>query len=285
MEHILIVNSNPQTRTMLQSNLTKAGYGISVAEKGEIALEKIKNDLPDVVLLEASMPDMTGFQICQRLLDVPQSDLVYIIMLSTGPKDELKARGLDKGPDEYVADLFDTQKLLTRIRAGLDTISAKRNAVIDPLTKLYNQNFFSTYLAQEVTKAKRYQYHIALIMGEIDHFKRINETSGEQGGDAVLVEIGRILRRSCRRSDIPVRWDGEEFVILFHETELIDGMMIAERIRETIESYEFEGVGHLTASFGVATLTTNRHELIKRAMLGLDQAKKGGGNKVVFMNK
>jgi diguanylate cyclase (GGDEF)-like protein len=281
MNRILIVENNPKMREMLRRHLTEAGYEVSEAENGEKALGKIKNDLPDVVLLDMMMPDMTGFQICQRLLSTPQSDLVYIIMLTPAAGTDHRVQGLDKGADDYVVKPFEIQDLLARIRIALRTVSKKRDAVIDSLTKLYNKTFFNAHFAQEVSKAQRYQRHLALIMGDIDHFKRINDTYGHLAGDAVLVEIGKILRRHCRRSDIPVRWGGEEFAILLPETDLMGGMMLAERIRQTIESHQFEGVEHLTISFGAAVLTTNREELIKRANASLSEAKRSGRNKVV----
>jgi two-component system cell cycle response regulator len=285
MERILIVDDNPETRAMLRRHLTTEGYKILEAETGEMALEKIKTDLPEVVLLEMMLPDMTGFQICHQLLSTPQSDLVYIILLTTVAGIDYKSWDLDKGADNYVTKPFDIQELLARIRVGLATVKQKQEAVMDPLTKLYNKDFFRTHLAQEVSKAQRYQHHLSLIIGDIDHFKRINDTYGHSVGDAVLVEIGKILRRHCRRSDISVRWGGEAFAILLPETDLMGGMMFAERLCQAIESHQFEGIDQLTASFGVAILTTNRQELIERAELGLSEAKQSGGNKVVFTNK
>jgi len=285
MERILIVDDNPETRAMLRRDLTQAGYEVFEAENGKMALEKIKNDLPEVVLLQMMLPDMTGFQVCHQLLSTPQSDLVYIIMLTSVAGIDYKSWNLDKGADDYVTKLSDLQVLLARIRAGLDIVKKKREAVLDPLTKLYSKDFFNTHLAQEVSKAQRYQRQLALIMGDLDHFNRINETYGHAVGDAVLVEIGKILRIHCRRSDLPVRWGGEEFAILLPETDLMGSMMLAERLCKAIEAHHFEGIDQLTASFGVAILTRNRQEFIERAELSLSEAKKNGRNRVVFTNK
>ena len=285
MERILIVEDNPEKRALLSRDLTQEGYEISEAENGKMALETIKNDLPDVVLLEMMLPDMSGFQVCHQLLNTPQSDLVYIIMRTTVAGIDYKSWNLDKGADDYVTKLSDLHDLLARIRAGLDIVKKKREAVLDPLTKLYNKDFFNTHLAQEVSKAQRYQRQLALIMGDLDHFKRINETYGHAVGDAVLVEIGKILRIHCRRSDLPVRWGGEEFAILLPETDLMGSMMLAERLCKAIEAHHFEGIDQLTASFGVAILTKNRQEFIERAELSLSEAKKNGRNRVVFTNK
>lgn len=281
MERVLIVDGNPQPRTMLKQHLTQAGYKTSEAETGEKALEHIKNELPEIVLLDVMMPDMTGFQICQQLLSTPQSDLVYLIMMSAVPEIDHKMRGFDKGADDYIAKPIDMKVLLSQIQKGLECVREKRDTVLDSLTKLYTKPFFHAYFAQEVSRAQRYHHRLSLILGDIDHFNQLNETHGRSVGDSILVSLGEILRKHCRRSDIPVRWGGEEFAILAPETELMGGMMLAERIRQTIESFEFQEVGHLTISFGVATLTSNREDLIKRAETSLKDAKKSGRNKVV----
>lgn len=281
MEKILIVDDSAKIRKMLRRHLRKAGYEVSEARNGEMALEEIKKKLPDVVLLDVIMPDMTGFEVCQRLRSTPQSDLVYIIMVTGVTTHEHKVEGLDKGADDYVTKPFNIDELLARIRVGIRTVKKKRDAVIDPLTKLYNRNFFDVHLGQEVSKVQRYQHPLSLIIGDIDHFKRINDTYGHLVGDIVLTEFGKILRMHCRQSDIPVRWGGEEFAILLPETGLKGGIVLAERIRQTIETYPFKDVGHITASFGVASLTGNRQELIERADSALYKAKKSGRNKVV----
>jgi diguanylate cyclase (GGDEF)-like protein len=285
MEQILIVTSNSEIRSTLQVHLTQAGYGISEAENGKIAIEKIKSDLPDVVLLDDMLSDTTGFQVCQRLLSIPQSDLVYVVMLTTIAGIEYKIKGLDRGADEYVTKPFEVEDLLNRIREGLRRLRKKKNAVIDPLTKLYNKYFFSTHLAQEAFKTQRYQHHLSLIMGNIDDFKHVNNTYGHSASDAVLVEIGKLLRKNCRQSDILACWGGEEFAMLLPETDLMGGMVLAERIRQVIESHQFKDVDYLTASFGVATLTTDRQELIDRANLGLHEAKEKGMNRVISTDK
>lgn len=285
MERVLIVDGNSQSRTMLTQHLSQAGYETSEAETGEKALEHIKNELPEIVLLDVMMPDMTGFQVCQQLLSTPQSDLVYIIMMSAVPEIDHKMRGFDKGADDYIAKPVDMKVLLSQIQKGLERVKEKRDTVLDSLTKLYTKSFFNAYFAQEVSRAQRYHHRLSLILGDVDQFAQINETYGRSVGDAILVTLGGIFRKYCRRSDIPVRWGGEAFAILAPETELMGGMMLAERIRQTIATCEFQAVGHLTISFGVATLTTNREDLIKRAEMSLKDAKSSGKNKVVSATK
>lgn len=278
MKKILLVDGDPQTRIAIRQQLSDEGYEVSEAENGEIAVEKIKNELPEVVLLDVMLPDMTGFQICQQVLSTPQSDLVYFIMMSIVPEVDHRVRGFEKGADEYISKPVNMQELVGRVKEGLERISTRREAAIEPLTKLYNHSFFRVYLAQEVIRAQRYHHALTFIMGDIDTPDQIAE---KPDGNTVLEEIGEILRKHCRRSDIPVRWEDEKFGVLAHETDLMGGMMLAERIRQTIETSQLAGDAQLTMSFGVATLKTNKEDLIKWAKTSLEKAQKTGGNKVV----
>ena len=282
MEKILIVDDNPKTRKMLRRHLMKAGYECSEAENGEKALEEVKTNLPGVVLLDVMMPDMSGFDVCRELHNAPQGTLIYIIMLTGLTAGEDLVQGLDMGADDYITKPFDVSELLARIRVGVRTVQKKRDAVIDALTKLYNKSFFSIHLSQEVYAAERYNHPLSLIIGDIDHFKHVNDTYGHLIGDSVLIEIGLILRMHCRQSDIPVRWGGEEFAILLPETDLTGGITFAERIRQIIEFHQFEGVLQITASFGVADLKVDGQDLMHRADSALYDAKKQGRNRVVF---
>lgn len=281
MGKILIVDDNPKTRKMLRRHLTKAGYEPFEAENGKMALEEVKKNVPHIILLDVMMPDMTGFEVCERLRSALQNDLIYIIMLTAAAGSEDKVEGLDKGADDYVTKPFDIDELLARIRLGLRSIQKRRGAIIDALSELYTRDFFNLYLVQEVERAQRYKRQLSLILIDLDHFKQINDTYGHLVGDSALAQTSRILRMHCRETDIPVRWGGEEFAILLPETDLAGAIVFAERLRQAIEAYQFETAGHITASFGVTGFNTDEQDLLTRADAALYKAKKEGRNRVV----
>jgi two-component system, cell cycle response regulator len=287
MSKILIVDDNVKTRKMLRRHLIKEGYEVSEAENGKMTLEKIRDELPEVVLLDVMMPDMTGFDVCQQLRKTPQYELIYIIMLTALTGSEYKIEGLDKGADDYVTKPFDISELFARIRVGERTAIKKREATIDGLTKVYNRNYFEMYLAQEVSRTKRYKRELSLIITDIDYFKRINDTYGHLTGDTVLQEFAQIMMQQCRRSDLIARFGGEEFIILLPETPLKGGIIVAERMCQRIAAHTFQEVEHITASFGVASLITDGdgREMLRRADSALYQAKNNGRNQVVIDNK
>jgi diguanylate cyclase (GGDEF)-like protein len=156
------------------------------------------------------------------------------------------------------------------------------------LTGIYNRNRLKEIAIYEFKKMKRDKYPLSLIMFDIDHFKKINDTFGHNVGDYTLKTIASLVGGLIRESDTFVRWGGEEFIILAPSTSLQNASILAEKLRASIEAYNFETVGRVTCSFGVAEASTNRldfEELVERADKALYVAKKGGRNRVeLFSN-
>jgi len=157
-------------------------------------------------------------------------------------------------------------------------------SVTDQLTNLHNRRYFDDHFEIEKQKVERYGVLLCLIMVDIDHFKSINDKYGHPVGDKVLKEFSLLLRNNIRGSDILSRWGGEEFIIMLPGTSIANSLLIAEKIRKSIATRQFEIIGSLTASFGVsevnASCSTNR-EAIHRADKALYRAKKQGRNRVV----
>ncbi len=163
----------------------------------------------------------------------------------------------------------------------------KRMATVDGLTNLYNRRFFTEQLTREFKRSSRYNSSLTLIMIDIDHFKHYNDSFGHLRGDEVLVAVAKLLKACVREVDFVSRYGGEEFTVILPEANLERGMLVAEKIRSTIESHKFK-FGHrqpggtLTLSLGVASNTTdveNINELINRADVALYKAKKAGRNR------
>lgn len=159
-------------------------------------------------------------------------------------------------------------------------------AVLDPLTGCYNRRQFMELAAKEIRRAWRYDTSFCLIMIDIDHFKRVNDTHGHAFGDEVLKVMALTCKQTLRDSDIFARYGGEEFIILLPQTDLPGGMIVAERLRKNIEDLRVplpDGVPfHFTISLGIVSsgATDDLDELIKRADSALYAAKEGGRNQV-----
>ena len=158
----------------------------------------------------------------------------------------------------------------------------KRLATTDKLTGAYNRTKFKEIMVREIERVKRYNQPLSLIIFDIDRFKKVNDKYGHNAGDYVLRTISDIVGENIRKIDYFVRWGGEEFMIISSETNLKEAYALAERIREIIENYMFEGIGKVTISFGVTEFNEDdtQDSLIKRADDAMYEAKRKGRNRV-----
>lgn len=162
-------------------------------------------------------------------------------------------------------------------------------AITDSMTKLYVHRYFQLRLEEEISRSKRYNSTISLLMCDIDSFKPINDNYGHQQGDIILKEISKIIRKNIRNTDVAARYGGEEFTVILPETTQSDARIVAERIRRDVHKHNFQplitGQPSLkcTISIGIAGYpinATNKDELIQKADTALYCAKKAGRNKV-----
>ena len=156
-------------------------------------------------------------------------------------------------------------------------------AYTDSLTHIYNRLHFAHFLDAEIDKVKRYGGIFSIIFFDLDHFKEVNDNFGHLAGDEVLETITAIVSSANRSADIFARYGGEEFIILTPETDLSGAMIHAERLRNDIDKHEFQTVGHVTSSFGVAEFkveTDDLEKLLERADKALYMAKEYGRNRV-----
>ena len=165
----------------------------------------------------------------------------------------------------------------------------ENQSIRDPLTGLFNRRYLEQFFLQEIGRAKRYNYSIGVIMGDIDHFKQFNDQLGHDAGDHVLKTIGRILQSNIRGSDIACRYGGEEMIILLPQTALEDTLVKAESLRQAIASMEVDYKGRelstLTVSLGVACYPNHGETMattIKAADEALYRAKAAGRNRVMM---
>ncbi len=159
----------------------------------------------------------------------------------------------------------------------------KQLAFTDSLTQIYNRLHFAHFLDAEIDKVKRYGGTFSIIFFDLDHFKDINDNYGHQAGDAALEQITQIVTNANRSADIFARYGGEEFIILTPETDLSGALIHAERLRNEIDKFDFDTVGHITSSFGVAEFnpeTDTVESLFDRADAALYLAKENGRNRV-----
>jgi diguanylate cyclase (GGDEF)-like protein len=163
----------------------------------------------------------------------------------------------------------------------------KKLSIEDPLTQTFNRRHINEVAQNAINKMYKEGQHFSIIMLDIDHFKKVNDTYGHAAGDQALVVCANVLRRSARGTDFVGRLGGEEFCVILPETSLDAAKVIAERLRQTLEQEIVMWEGHqipITASFGVSSLTKKDEwsSLLNRADIAMYQAKKSGRNQIAI---
>jgi two-component system, cell cycle response regulator len=286
---ILIIDDNPDALEVAKTRLAKECPDIVCAQGGIPGLEAAKRENPDLILLDIDMPDMSGFDVCRALKGDPDLCMIPVLFLSGTGAAEEKVKGLDLGAVDYVTKPFDAFELRARVRAALRTKHLQdlliEHAHIDPVTGLPNRRALMERLQREWALLERHHGQLSFIMADIDYFKRVNDTHGHHVGDKLLQEVANALARSCRETDLPSRFGGEEFAIVVPGEAAFGAAHLAERCRREIANISL-AIGNktvtATASFGVASAEnlSSPDALVRKADVALYQAKDAGRNQV-----
>ena len=158
-------------------------------------------------------------------------------------------------------------------------------ALTDGLTGLYNRRYFDMFYENIFNQSSRYGIPLTLIMCDIDHFKKINDTYGHDKGDEVLKEIANILKSNTRKTDIAARFGGEEFMVCLPSTEITSALDVARKIKQMVLKIKMKDIKKVTVSMGVTfyrkEFENNPKELLKRLDDLLYEAKKRGRNRII----
>ncbi|MCP4370764.1 MAG: diguanylate cyclase, partial [Deltaproteobacteria bacterium] len=264
---ILIAEDDAVTRVLLKKTLIKEGHEVVSAENGQKAFEMFKEKFFPIILTDWMMPEMDGLELCRAIRQEENPGYVFIVLLTSKDSQDDIISGLEAGADDYLTKPFNRVELIARLNSGKRFIKQERAlrqaneeikllSITDPLTGCYNRGFLNTRLPQEIQRAGRYNRPLSIVMCDIDHFKKVNDTYGHQAGDLVLKEFSKRIEDSIRDNvDILARYGGEEFLITLPETDLDGALNVAERLLRFISESKFD-IGtekiKITASFGVA---------------------------------
>jgi diguanylate cyclase (GGDEF)-like protein len=255
---ILVVDDVPVNVQLLTTYLASVGYEVVTARDGHEALAQVAAAQPDLILLDVMMPKLNGFEVCERLKADPMSRIIPVIMVTALNEIEDKIKATESGADDFVSKPFNKLELLTRVKSLLrikqlhDELSAKvreleqarerlrQLAITDGLTGLHNHRYFKEHLEQELYRASRHQSYVSVVMIDIDHFKKFNDTYGHPAGDTILRAMARLLRENIRKIDLAARYGGEEFCLVLVETNKVAAAIAAEKVRRLVETHHFE---------------------------------------------
>jgi diguanylate cyclase (GGDEF)-like protein len=236
---ILIADDDPDILMLLRMVLAREGYEVVAASDGLEALRMAREHAPDLCLLDVSMPGADGYMVCRELQQLGPS-APPVIFLTAHAHTNARVSGLDAGAVDYVTKPFEREELRARVRAALRTKTAKdalaAEAATDALTGLLNRTSLETTVPELVELARRNGTPLTCLMIDLDHFKQVNDTYGHAAGDRVLVETASRFAATVRKSDVLIRYGGEEFLLLLPGTNADGAVTMAARLRDALEA-------------------------------------------------
>lgn len=284
---LLIVVNDQCASNQLSNSLKKAGYTVNSAKNGEDGLSFLTNNVPDLIISDVDIPDISGIDLCVKVRKNIKTAAVPFILLTDNNQVCDKIGGLKAGADDYISKPFDPSELLVRIEAKLERFKVLRDLInFDAFTNLYNREYFDRRLNEILKISSRYEHKVSLVLIDIDSFKSFNDTYGHQVGDFVLKEVAKTIRDGLREVDTVARYGGDEFVAIMPETSKDNAVIAVERIKKELEQRPFLYTGasenlYITISAGVATFPDEAqtdYDLVNKADLALYQEKRKNGS-------
>ena len=296
---ILIAEDEPAFRQLLEDTLARWGYEVVVSRDGNEACQILQSEnAPQLAILDWKMPGMEGVDICRAIRKSAHEYYHYIILLTSQQRDEDLVIGMEAGADDYIIKPFKHNELKVRLRAGRRIIELqnellaardilREKAIRDSLTGLLNHEEILGVLDKELARSERDGVCVSIIMADIDHFKKINDTYGHLAGDAVLRLTALKMQSMVRAYDAIGRYGGEEFLLVLPECCKECAVAFAQRLCSCISSEKMdtpEGMIPVTISLGVAASGSERRwdeqTLVRAADAALYRAKENGRNRV-----
>jgi diguanylate cyclase (GGDEF)-like protein len=287
-------------RKLIGDHLRSWGFGVTLAADGAEAQRILDQpDTPKLVLLDWVLPDIDGTELCKRIREAGSSDTyTYVILLTGKDGRQNMLDAMQAGADDYLVKPFDELQLKARLLVGKRILdlhqqlvsareSMRRAATHDSLTSLVNRGEIVSMLERELERGRREHQPVGIVLGDIDHFKNVNDTLGHLFGDEALREVGRRLREQLRVYDSVGRYGGEEFLMILPNCNWDNSLMRANELREIITAVPVVYSGdekHLTMSMGISVSDSNGKNdaevLLNHADAGLYAAKANGRNRV-----
>ena len=257
---LLLVEPDEQSSRAIQAKLSAEGHRIIVAESESQAIAAAIDTPPHVVLFAPSRfaPDRLSF--ISRIRGVDALSFIPMIVLSHDLTDAELITAMERGATDFILRPFHVAEIRARVRSAIRMSRLLRllehRARIDPLTGLWNRLYFSERLAGAIASANRTGDSLAVVIIDIDYFKRINDTFGHATGDAVLQNFAALLRRSVRAADTACRYGGEEFAIIMPDASAENATLFCDRFRALLAAAQWPApiATPISASFGITTV-------------------------------
>jgi two-component system cell cycle response regulator len=302
---VLVVEDNLKDAHMIVHHLNEMPLNYRIVQTGAEALKIVREEAIDLVLLDLMLPDLDGIEICKEIKGSEKTISVQVVIVTTFDDLKMKIRGIEVGADDFLVKPLNRDEIKARVsallkkKAFMDRLRESANAalkaaIIDHMTGVYNHSYFEHFLLLEIKRSLRQENKMALLMIDVDNFKRFNDTYGHPAGDKALSSVAKILKDNVRDVDVVARYGGEEFAVVLPYAGWRSGQQVAERLLEIIHKQQIAGVGNqvdaasVTVSIGLAVFPDNgmsSESIISSADGALYSAKRQGKNRVCCAEK
>jgi len=297
---VLVADDDPATLELIASALRASGYDVETAPDGEAALERVSRGGIDVVLLDAVMPRLSGFEACRTIRGL-SDDFVPVVLVFAKTDQQSRVAALQIGADGYVCKPLEQTELLVSVAAALRLRRAharmkatreklERLRTYDALTDAYSFVQLHERLDAEFARAERLAEPLACCVLDVDRLKVQNERGGRSLGDAVLRGVVEVIKASVRESDVVARYGGDEFFVMLPATHFAGSLVVASRIWRDVAAGTFTAPqapaveAKVTASLGVALFPSRdvrtKDSLLQALEAALLESKRRGGNRL-----
>ncbi len=269
---VLVVDDSPMNIQILGNMLDKNGYKLAMAKNGREALDFVNRKLPDLILLDIIMPEMDGFQTCTQLKQIDSTKDIPILFITALSNISDKLKAFEAGGLDYITKPFIEEEVLARVRVHINLRKAMEKlehlSVKDYLTGAFNRRFAYEVLGKKMNSAKRTHDNFALCYMDIDNLKKVNDNFGHNLGDQLINTVVHYLNETLRSSDYVFRMGGDEFLILFPNTNLEESKTLMKRLQSKLSQ---RSLNNLPLNFSLGFTEYQYHEdvgtnqLIERA--------------------
>jgi two-component system cell cycle response regulator len=294
---VLLVDDRPSSAERIVAAL-RQHQSVDVETDAQETLLRTADAGYDVIIVSLGLRTFDPLRLCSQLRSVERTRQVPLLMIADLEDRDRILRGLDLGASDYLTRPIDRNELVARLRTQIrrkryaDSLRASvqssiEMAVVDALTGLHNRRYFESHVASLLDQSVKRGRPLSLMVLDIDHFKKVNDTFGHDAGDEVLKIFAARVKATVRTADLVCRLGGEEFVIVMPETGIDIARRIAERVRKAIESSAFpilagQNAIPVTVSVGLADRgrDVQAEQIFKRADRALYRSKQEGRNRV-----